>query len=308
MRSRSRVISSGSLGESALSVRHLGVVKVKDFKAVMSSSIGRSRAWDYKPILIVAKPDFWDREQVRLSCPLRESPHDEAGLPVTPQPLSDAEFDRLSSSLQRYGSKRASDLERLDGFLSALVCGPEEVATREYLAEIWAYDIVREDALAAQPLLQECVSLIRRHRDFILQTLESGNVFTPLLLGKGDGVYTANDWAVGFLFGMDLRKKEWAVLLNDKEHGGSLVPIFALANEHNPDPAMRPYTKPVTAELREKLIIGSAAGVMKIYRYFEARRAGPTYRRIGPKVGRNDLCPCGSGKKFKHCCGKITLH
>ncbi|MBR2151422.1 MAG: SEC-C domain-containing protein [Prevotella sp.] len=22
------------------------------------------------------------------------------------------------------------------------------------------------------------------------------------------------------------------------------------------------------------------------------------------KVGRNDLCPCGSGKKFKHCCGK----
>ena len=23
----------------------------------------------------------------------------------------------------------------------------------------------------------------------------------------------------------------------------------------------------------------------------------------GPKVGRNDLCPCGSGKKFKKCCG-----
>jgi len=27
--------------------------------------------------------------------------------------------------------------------------------------------------------------------------------------------------------------------------------------------------------------------------------------RQGPKVGRNDLCTCGSGKKFKHCCGKI---
>jgi preprotein translocase subunit SecA len=26
--------------------------------------------------------------------------------------------------------------------------------------------------------------------------------------------------------------------------------------------------------------------------------------RSGPKVGRNDACPCGSGKKFKHCCGK----
>ncbi|HPR90006.1 MAG TPA: SEC-C metal-binding domain-containing protein, partial [Synergistaceae bacterium] len=24
----------------------------------------------------------------------------------------------------------------------------------------------------------------------------------------------------------------------------------------------------------------------------------------GPKTGRNDPCPCGSGKKYKHCCGK----
>ena len=29
-----------------------------------------------------------------------------------------------------------------------------------------------------------------------------------------------------------------------------------------------------------------------------------TVRREGPKVGRNDPCPCGSGKKYKHCCGK----
>jgi preprotein translocase subunit SecA len=26
--------------------------------------------------------------------------------------------------------------------------------------------------------------------------------------------------------------------------------------------------------------------------------------RSGPKVGRNDPCPCGSGKKYKQCCGK----
>ncbi len=29
-----------------------------------------------------------------------------------------------------------------------------------------------------------------------------------------------------------------------------------------------------------------------------------TVRRDLPKVGRNDLCPCGSGKKYKHCCGR----
>ena len=31
--------------------------------------------------------------------------------------------------------------------------------------------------------------------------------------------------------------------------------------------------------------------------------AGHTLRRASPKVGRNDPCPCGSGKKFKKCCG-----
>lgn len=29
-----------------------------------------------------------------------------------------------------------------------------------------------------------------------------------------------------------------------------------------------------------------------------------TYKRIGPKIGRNDPCPCGSGKKYKKCCGR----
>jgi hypothetical protein len=32
-------------------------------------------------------------------------------------------------------------------------------------------------------------------------------------------------------------------------------------------------------------------------------KAQPPIRRDGPKVGRNDPCPCGSGKKYKKCCG-----
>ena len=31
-----------------------------------------------------------------------------------------------------------------------------------------------------------------------------------------------------------------------------------------------------------------------------------TFRRETPKIGRNDPCPCGSGKKFKRCCGKAA--
>jgi hypothetical protein len=40
--------------------------------------------------------------------------------------------------------------------------------------------------------------------------------------------------------GTGLRRDDWIGLFNDEEHGGLLVPILALANEHHPDPEMRP--------------------------------------------------------------------
>jgi preprotein translocase subunit SecA len=36
-----------------------------------------------------------------------------------------------------------------------------------------------------------------------------------------------------------------------------------------------------------------------------AADAPTPFKREGPKVGRNDPCPCGSGKKYKQCHGKL---
>ena len=36
--------------------------------------------------------------------------------------------------------------------------------------------------------------------------------------------------------------------------------------------------------------------------YLEQKKSGTVI--VGKKVGRNDPCPCGSGKKYKKCCGK----
>jgi uncharacterized protein len=100
--------------------------------------------------------------------------------------------------------------------------------------------------------------------------------------------------------------------MNDDNHAGVLIPIMALAYEHHPDPEMRPYKEPMSIERREQLIVGVAASVPAIYRYFAAERklevgklsSVKIFRRDAPKVGRNEPCPCGSGKKFKHCCAK----
>jgi uncharacterized protein len=232
------------------------------------------------------------------------------------QSLTDEEFDRLGDILKQFGSAAAMNLEELDGFFAALICGPDNVLPSEYLPEVWGDDIANRNSPSVQPILVELISLITRHWNTIINTLTSGDVFTPLLLVNEHDFTPANDWAIGFLRGMELRRSDWTPLLDDEQHAGSLVPIFALAHEHDPDPVMRPYDKPIDAESREKLIIGAAAGVMRIYRYFEPHRlAGAqlhggteTFRRFTGKVGRNDPCPCGSGRKFKYCCATLTFH
>jgi uncharacterized protein len=57
-----------------------------------------------------------------------------------------------------------------------------------------------------------------------------------------------------------------------------------------------------------------AAGLLGAYQYFREHRQGKPVthtsepRRSTPKVGRNDPCPCGSGKKYKRCCGGATVN
>ena len=115
---------------------------------------------------------------------------------------------------------------------------------------------------------------------------------------------------------MDFHPADWVELLDDEEHGGAMVPILALAHEHDPDPEMRPYKELIDEERRENLLAGLAVGATKIYEYFEpyrkieahAKASTKTFRRESPKIGRNVPCPCGSGKKYKQCCGKTILH
>jgi uncharacterized protein len=241
-----------------------------------------------------------------------ETQENAQGCPMKPEPLTDAELDHLRAILERFGDNHSMNLEQLDGFLAALICGPELVPPSRYLPKIWGDRTAFEDTSS----LQEFLSLLMRHWNAIADTLNSGEVYLPLLFEDESGITYGNDWANGFLCGMVFGKEEWTLLLDDEDHGGSLVAIFALANEHNPDPKMRPYKDPISRELRETLIVSAAAGTMQIYQYFKTQRLladdplgnMPDFLRTMPKIGRNDPCPCGSGKKFKQCCGRTTLH
>ena len=159
------------------------------------------------------------------------------------------------------------------------------------------------------------MGLIMRHWNTIAatlrHTLEEPDVYLPVLLEGSDGIAHGNDWALGFMSGIHARPASWRELIDSDEHGGPILPIMLLAHENDPDPAMRP--PPVAGEKREELIQMMIASLTVIYRFFEPHRrslAQTPLRREGPKIGRNEPCPCGSGRKFKHCCATDapTMH
>lgn len=83
-----------------------------------------------------------------------------------------------------------------------------------------------------------------------------------------------------------------------------------LTHENDPDPEMRP--EPIDDEKRETLLAGIAVGVPMMYKYMEPFRTSglprhepiETFIRTTREIGQNEPCPCGSGLKYKKCCGK----
>jgi uncharacterized protein len=233
---------------------------------------------------------------------------------TTQQPLTGDEFNRLGKFLDGIGAP-AMNMESLDGYFAALICGPDIVLPSEYLTAILGEDFCFDDNGQATDIL----GLLMRHWNMIsselFRTLKEPEVYMPVLLEDDEGIAHGNDWAGGFMRGVQARPASWRELIASDEHGGPLLPIMLLAHEHDPDPAKRP--KPLSPDKREEVLQMMIAGLSKIYRYFEPHRRSHAsgsrpapLRREGPKIGRNEPCPCGSGRKYKRCCapGAPTMH
>ena len=236
-----------------------------------------------------------------------------------PDPLTDEEFDEIDTVLARIAGGEIPNAEALDGFLTALAICPELVMPSEYMeivtrGETEDDDLVFEDVSEAQRFY----ALLTRHWNSINRTFKSGEIYMPRLAEDEEGNVRGNDWANGFLKGTHLRFPIWQEVANNDAHGGDahggpFVPIWALAYEHADDPSIRPFEDPVGPERRERLLVAMIAGLKQLYDGFEQERevetgSISTSRRSKPKIGRNTPCPCGSGKKYKNCCGRVTLH
>lgn len=228
------------------------------------------------------------------------------------QPLSELELDRLDRFLlERIDENAVSpgsdegvlNVSELDGLLTAVVSGPVMIPPSRWMPAVWGeYEPTWKDARAYERVF----GLIMRHMNSIAVVLhEEPESFEPIALEHvrdGERITLLDSWAWGYMRGMELALADWAA-------GGSIVedalePIRALGSE---DPG---EARGEQAEARSQAAAAALPGaVLQLHGFWLSRRGDDhaavvtaTIRREGPRVGRNDPCPCGSGKKFKKCC------
>lgn len=190
------------------------------------------------------------------------------------------------------------DISELDGFLTAVVSGPVVLVPSRWLPAMWG-DF--EPVWASADEFQRFMSLLMQHSNSIAGMLvETPEAFEPMFYERkleDRAVTIVDEWCEGYMRGVRLAEKEWRA--GGQEIADLLAPIRAFTEETNwHGHALR--DKAEVERIRDSI----APNVRAIHAKWLAERSGPPApaRRDRPRVGRNDPCPCGSGKKYKRCC------
>lgn len=226
-------------------------------------------------------------------------------------PLTEEEMDELDRFLL-YRGDAADDgdathaegtdegilcFSELDGFFAAVVSGPVTLAPSRWLPAVWGDEA---PAWQSEEAFERIFSLMARHMNDVIGSLTDPDYgFEPIFNEHdvdGNRYLLVDEWCEGYLRGVALAGAQW-------DEGGEelvelLAPILLFATEQGWD-LLQDSSDDDVAAMQNAI----PDAVDEIYAYWLARRVPPQpMMREAPKVGRNDPCPCGSGRKYKHCC------
>jgi yecA family protein len=242
---------------------------------------------------VVPDDDRDDDEETELA--------DDAADPAGDLALSAVEMDWLRVFLSsRQVPPGTMSLDRLDGFLSALVVGPAAVPVEVWAEAIWG-DGGSAKAFADRDQAEYVGALIKRHADAIGLRLERGSSHEPAIrnIYRGTGF---QEWGEGFLRGVELSADAWQPLLSDRRRGAVLLAPILYAATRNPA-IYRQGMAPIDGEEHLAEITQALCDLHEYWAQPPELRGPQRPVRAAPKPGRNQPCPCGSGKKYKRCCG-----
>ncbi len=212
-------------------------------------------------------------------------------------------WDELDEALLELGDQ-AMVLEELDGFIAGVLVCPDTIPPGEWFARAVGLSRSEPSPFANIDHANEVLDFVMEYHDDVAATLQRHpEHYRPRFsIDDNSGDVLWELWIDGFAAAIDLRRRAFDVYL---EAGGEaetattgMMNLIDAAS--NADPVSDEYanlSKCAPETLREF--------VVTLHRY---RQAIGFADRPNPfasvrKVGRNDPCPCGSGRKYKRCCG-----
>lgn len=254
--------------------------------------------------------------------------------------MDEQDLDELETLARGWAEHGGMPLEALDGYFSALIAGPGPVPMPgEYLADVVGGD----NPWASQEQASRALGLVAGFWNHIAwrirqpipdgddasgEAMEERMALLPLLALPGPGEGGEEDggpfdgippdfpagamWASGFLQGMSLRPEGWDAWMQDDEDLADDLYDLSRLTLVDPDQAEQlgeDWSERYELEERLALLTWVPELLQDLYlsrMEQEAAAHAPIHR--DPQPGRNDPCSCGSGRKWKKCCGEPTLH
>ena len=207
-------------------------------------------------------------------------------------------------------------LSEFDGFVAGLLVSPEMIMPGEWLPEVWGDEVEPnfDDMDQAAATLDAVMAHYNRVAAGLAQQRPAYEaVFDPDPV-SGELIWEL--WASGFGRAMQLRPDAWAAMAKSRDEAVTmaLATITALiARADNPPPPLDPDEvddEDKDQDLHSRALDFIPELVVLFNDWTKRRLVTPGPANLSrapmmgyPKVGRNDLCPCRSGKKYKKCHG-----
>jgi uncharacterized protein len=235
-------------------------------------------------------------------------------------PLSEREIEELDSALAAVPEPQESlDVVMLDGFLVGLLLQPEPVPVDRWMPYVFDSEGLPADPPVAPAAQARIVDLVMRHHNYLAACINAREGFDPIVYPVEDdagkavagraAIEALAPWAAGFMSALNAFPQLLDTYGESAELAESLVGVM----RHLPsDPDEPPAEARRFAE--DKLRIERDMPLADLDEAIEhlvecvldaadiARPRKPLARET-PKVGRNEPCPCGSGRKYKQCHG-----
>jgi uncharacterized protein len=201
----------------------------------------------------------------------------------------------------------------LNGFLFAVLNGPELIPPSEWMLEIFGgTEPIYESAAQLQSVMDELMALNDANVALLATDpagLPTGVVVREPALANFDEDAPLAAWARGFMHGYGWIEESWDGVAD--EFGSVLAALGFFSSKRFAADVFKTSTAKLAELAATTLEVFPEAAVeyQRVGRFVAAALAEPAPTAVtSAKVPRNEPCPCGSGRKFKKCCGAAAPH